>query len=481
MEKIKSKPKRVFISYSSSDQLFQDRIRSLADTLRIHGVESILDQYFTTDVRDWVAWMTEEVEKADMIIAVCESEYHERITKNLPPGIGLGSHWEGKLIRNLLFAKNNKPIIVVQFSDLKTDLIPTELIGNQRFIISNRVEVDNEYLRMFRMLTAQPSHVPPMVGEILRLDELPDSKKIDLRSLESISSHQDTIGIHGSASPKISGRVRGGRTPYNVKLSEKISKRARTLERDEMILDALDLSLKALQLDGGNNYARDIAVRCLFELKRYEECLNVIEQNKDKKIDNVTKFYLINTKEKLMENYDGSDDAKELFESIEDREKAKMIYSDYLLRNHRYEDTFNLLMSVSRPSAYEKSLLSKIPYCLWKLGRTKESFEILASADKSIFSGSLWCNYGIAAAELGFFGIAIDAHKKGIDMEPNNQFCVFSLAEIFAYMDRVSESMELLLELHSKKSTYLSEIKEYPAFKSISDSDEFEMFLKLIT
>eukprot|EP00058_Branchiostoma_floridae_P001166 XP_002586654.1 hypothetical protein BRAFLDRAFT_105684 [Branchiostoma floridae] len=144
--------KRVFISYSMDPYIDQNRtplqrsvdvaeqrqrVKSLADTLRDHGVESWIDQYVEYNAPElWTRWMEEEISQADYVLMICSPHYKECVMgkKNEEAVSGFGVRFEGKVIYSLLSRPENHPkFLPVFFGPVNHDHVPTVFAGGHFF------------------------------------------------------------------------------------------------------------------------------------------------------------------------------------------------------------------------------------------------------------------------------------------------------------------------------------------------------------
>jgi len=62
---------KVFISYTHDSPEHIDRVLSLANRLRVEGVDCQLDQYEQSPPEGWPRWMERQIEWADFVLVVC--------------------------------------------------------------------------------------------------------------------------------------------------------------------------------------------------------------------------------------------------------------------------------------------------------------------------------------------------------------------------------------------------------------------------
>jgi hypothetical protein len=123
---------RVFVSYSHDSAAHSARVLAFAQTLRRHGMDVELDQFYTDEIIDWPRWCNEQIshERSDFVVCVCTAEYHRRIAGKMPPEKGKGVYWEGSLLDDDIYdAKGNRRLIPVLFDDEAETSIPRFLRG----------------------------------------------------------------------------------------------------------------------------------------------------------------------------------------------------------------------------------------------------------------------------------------------------------------------------------------------------------------
>jgi hypothetical protein len=94
------------ISYAQESPERDRRIRILSERLRSDGVQCELDQYYDAPLQGWPKWMSDHIFDAHRFILVVPSaRYARRWGLAEQQGVGLGAKWEGKLIRQVLYAE----------------------------------------------------------------------------------------------------------------------------------------------------------------------------------------------------------------------------------------------------------------------------------------------------------------------------------------------------------------------------------------
>jgi hypothetical protein len=152
------------ISYVRESKERDGLIKSLADRLRADGVRSEMDQYHEAPLQGWPGWMTEQIFDKDRYILVASTlRYVRRWSLAEQRGVGLGAKWEGKLIRQVLYAEEglNGRVIPIVFRPDDVAHIPPELQDTTWYDVGT----EEGYDRLLRRLISQPINVPSVMGE----------------------------------------------------------------------------------------------------------------------------------------------------------------------------------------------------------------------------------------------------------------------------------------------------------------------------
>ncbi len=168
-------PKRVLISYSQESDEHRARIRKLADQLRTHGIDAMIDQYEPHPPEGWPDWMQRQIRQADFILMVFTETYRRRAIGEEQAGVGLGVAWEAKIIRNVIYnaGGSNSRFIPVVFDETHRKLVVEILSDVTSYTLDeNKLDAtsnDNGYAKLYRHLTGQPHVVKPTLGRPLAL------------------------------------------------------------------------------------------------------------------------------------------------------------------------------------------------------------------------------------------------------------------------------------------------------------------------
>src|SRR5258708_24842911 len=93
-----SSPPRVFISYSHDSPEHEENVLALSNRLRADGIDAVIDQYEPFPPKGWTRWMSQQIEEARFVLAVCTKTYRIRVEGKEVAGKGLGGAYEGSII-----------------------------------------------------------------------------------------------------------------------------------------------------------------------------------------------------------------------------------------------------------------------------------------------------------------------------------------------------------------------------------------------
>jgi len=155
-------PERVFISYSHDTPIHKSRVLDFAKRLREDGVDARIDQYEESPEQGWPLWMEQQIRDSDFVLVVGSKLYHDRLLGNEVDGVGLGSKWEGGILRQHLYEADMKTtgFIPIIFSAEDAEFIPTPLRAFTRYLINGEAG----YEKVFRRITNQPKSQKPRLG-----------------------------------------------------------------------------------------------------------------------------------------------------------------------------------------------------------------------------------------------------------------------------------------------------------------------------
>lgn len=160
-------PVRVFITYSHDSHAHRERVLTLANRLRLHGVDCRLDIYEESPPQGWPQWMIDQIVAADYVLVICTETYLRRFDRRETGGKGSGVGWEGAVLTQDLYesAGLNSKAIPVGFTRGDRRHAPMILRGATFYTLDH----EEEYENLYRRLTGQPRVVPPPLGPIRQL------------------------------------------------------------------------------------------------------------------------------------------------------------------------------------------------------------------------------------------------------------------------------------------------------------------------
>ncbi len=185
-------PPHVFISYSQESDSHSAWVLALANKLRDGGVDAVIDQYFPWVEKGWRQWMNEQIEQTDWVLAVCTDEYRRRFDGNTPTGSGRGVRWESQHITQALYDDKfcNKRFIPVLPPAGDEGFIPLPLKDYPNF------RLEDDYEKLYRLLTGQPATPAPVLGEIRHLPPLPPPATVAGKAEPAVVTAPRHVEIH---------------------------------------------------------------------------------------------------------------------------------------------------------------------------------------------------------------------------------------------------------------------------------------------
>jgi hypothetical protein len=152
---------QVFVSYSHDSRQHEQRVRTLADQLRKHGIEAWIDQYIQDPNEGWIRWMRSQVKNADKVLLVFTETYQRRFEGDEEEGKGLGATFEGVIVTQALYESGgrNAKFRPVVFTGEDARFIPSELRRFNHYL----VDTEDNYQELLRWLYEAPRIVAPTV------------------------------------------------------------------------------------------------------------------------------------------------------------------------------------------------------------------------------------------------------------------------------------------------------------------------------
>lgn len=160
---------RVFISYAHEPEIKGHRVRALelAQSLRVRGLDAIIDQFVENDPPVWPRWTLDQIKSADFVVCLASPTYKQRVEDSGEQEIGLGARWEGAVITEELYQRVPRShfITVILERCSSTDIPDILLPLGSTFYVWPQDDED-----LYRRLTRQPRVVPAPLGEIVKLE-----------------------------------------------------------------------------------------------------------------------------------------------------------------------------------------------------------------------------------------------------------------------------------------------------------------------
>lgn len=166
----------MFISYAHEADIdgHRERALSLAQSLRLRGVEANIDQFIEHDPPTWPRWMMEQIKTSDYILCLASPSYKQRVESHGDAAIGRGARWEGAIITEELYAQfpaaQSRFIAVLLEGCTPADIPDVLLPVGRSYYTWPRDDED-----LYRRLTNQPRVIPAPLGKIVRLDAITES------------------------------------------------------------------------------------------------------------------------------------------------------------------------------------------------------------------------------------------------------------------------------------------------------------------
>lgn len=165
-----------FISYTHDSDQHCAQVREFAELLVSYGITVKADFWAGTPRRDWYPWANNYTYECEYTLVIASPGYRSMGDERGPNDENLGGRSEAALLRDLIQRDRRhwiERILPVVLPGRSIDEIPDFLQPNA----ATRYEVTEMSLRgiddLYRTLTGQPRHVPPVLGSPVWL--LPES------------------------------------------------------------------------------------------------------------------------------------------------------------------------------------------------------------------------------------------------------------------------------------------------------------------
>ncbi len=167
---------RVFISYAQESDDHSERVLGLANKLRSHGIDVMIDRYDPSPPEGWPKWMERQIRNSDFVICVITEAYYRRANAEGELDRGKGVAWETDIILECLYEEphRNTRFIPIVFDPSHEQFIIYRLRASTRYCLDQddiRAGVPaRNYKKLYRHLTNQPEVIRPETGKFIKLD-----------------------------------------------------------------------------------------------------------------------------------------------------------------------------------------------------------------------------------------------------------------------------------------------------------------------
>lgn len=152
-------PPRVFVSYSHDSAEHKSWVLDFATTLRLRGIDTVLDQWDLRPGDDLPHFMETELAKCDFVIIVCSEAYVAKANAG-KGGVG----YEKMIVTASLLTKIDSNIIIPVVRQSSSAVLPTFLQTKLYIDFSNDSEVEYSLDELIRVLLNAPLYEKPEIG-----------------------------------------------------------------------------------------------------------------------------------------------------------------------------------------------------------------------------------------------------------------------------------------------------------------------------
>lgn len=220
---------RVLICVNEANTAGGEGVLVLADQLRHDGIDAVSKHYDPVPADGRLRWLRREMLAADFVLLPFSDELRRGFAGHGPAE----DNWIGLLAQQLLFdasTQNHRLIPLLEDSACERD-IPIELRAFARY------RVPAEYEQLYRHLTGQPEHVPPVLGELRVLPTRAASVAAELEAVQApVPRLRRSAALTRVLAFAADARCAGGALRLGAELSaiEDGLRRARLRERFEL-------------------------------------------------------------------------------------------------------------------------------------------------------------------------------------------------------------------------------------------------------
>ena len=145
---------KVFISYSHDSEEHKDWVKELAEFLRSHEIDVILDQWDLGLGSDIALFIEQGLSQSDRVLVISTDTYIEKANS----GKGGAGHEKTILTADLLNDQNSNKIIPIVRNVKGETLVPEFLKSRKYLILSDDIDTEDKRLELVKDITAQHSN-----------------------------------------------------------------------------------------------------------------------------------------------------------------------------------------------------------------------------------------------------------------------------------------------------------------------------------
>jgi len=153
-------PPRVFISYSHDLAEHKEWVLNFSTTLRLRGIDVILDQWDLKPGGDLPHFMETHLDSSDFVLMVCTDKYVQKADKG-EGGVG----YEKMIMTSALLSKIDQSKVIPIIRQHGQKATPTFMASKLYIDFSNDDEAEYSYDDLLRTLLDAPLFVKPEIGE----------------------------------------------------------------------------------------------------------------------------------------------------------------------------------------------------------------------------------------------------------------------------------------------------------------------------
>lgn len=154
------KPPRVFVSYSHDSAEHKEWVLDFSTTLRMRGVDVVLDQWDLKPGGDLPHFMETHLDSSDFILMICTENYVQKADKG-EGGVG----YEKMIMTSSLLSKVDQSKVIPIIRQHGQKATPTFMATKLYIDFSSDDEVEYSYDDLLRTLLDAPLFVKPEIGE----------------------------------------------------------------------------------------------------------------------------------------------------------------------------------------------------------------------------------------------------------------------------------------------------------------------------